>query len=166
MMKWTKKTIGKYIERNRTFLQSFFQRNIGGAQVWTVKCPNKHRHLEHFFFFQFNPYFRFDCVLNYNELIQSGLKPMFWSFWQVAWVTVELAPSPVFFYQSIDLQLSLFLNRKGGKYIIRKYNCPHASCLRCNTCLFVAVNRCETRSVEIGNTFYDVFGKTRKNRCF
>lgn len=66
---------------------------------------------------------------------------------------------PQFCYQNIHLQLSLFLKRKGGKDIVRKNDCSDTSYLRCNTGLFVALNRGEARSVEIGKIFYDILEK-------
>lgn len=54
-------------------------------------------------------------------------------------VQSSIVTFPKFFYQNIHLQLSLFLNRKGGKDIARKNDCSDTSYLRCNTGLFVAV---------------------------
>lgn len=140
------------------FLQGLSQRNIWGFQVWAVKWPNTHKNLEHIFF-QCKHDLKFCCALHYNELIQKWSEAnVFTSHDRQHW-SLQNCRLPQFFYQNIHLQLSLFLKRKGGKDIARKNNCCDTSYLRCNTGLFVAVNRGEARSVEIGNTFYDILEK-------
>lgn len=80
--------------------------------------------------------------------------------WQVTSVTAELAPS-LNFYQNTHLRGSLFLKRKDGRDTARKNDCSDTSYLRCNTGPFVAVNRGEARSGEIGNIFYDILEKRK-----
>lgn len=136
------------------FLQGFPQSNVWSSGMWPIKQTNKHKHLQHIFF-QCKHNFRFGCTLNCNELIQNGFKQM-WKMLGSIGCSRTATFLTFFLNQSIHLQLSLFLKRKGGKDIARQCNSSVSSYLGCNTGLFVAVNRGEAGSREIGNTFYDI----------
>lgn len=121
--------------------------------MWANKRPNRHRYLSIIFF---------QCKHDFRLIIMSSLK-IIWSkhfdlLWQVALVTAELSPS-LNFHQNTHLWGSLFLKKKDGRDFARKNDCSDTSYLRCNTGPFVAVNRGEARSGEIGNIFYDILEK-------
>lgn len=141
-------------------LLDFSQTNVFCVQVWTNEILDKHKHLSIIFF---------QCKHYFGLVIMSSLKIVwrkhFDLLWQVASLTAELS-SFLNFYQNIHLWGSLFLKRKDGRDFARKNYCS-------DTCTgpFLAVNRSEARSGEIGNIFYDILGKKKTkqqnhDRCF